>query len=829
MIERELKHQKKFFADIIVPLSLPKTFTYQIPKELIEYAKIGSRSIIPFGRSKILTGIIYKIHKNPPQSYETKEIIDLLDDIPTFNTMQLEFFSWLSDYYMCNLGDIIKAAMPAGLKVSSESVIELNPDIKDIAPLNVNENELTLINKLKLKGSIPYKKLEELFPKNQLNKIIKSLLDQNLILIYEDIKNKYKPKKLKVIGLNQKYIKNRNLLDELFVQLENKPKQLEVLLAYLKHIPILNKEKVNFVSLPKKKLLKENISSSSLETLIKHQVFYEKDTIISRLDNIKNTPNSEIILSDTQKKAIQSIYSQFENKNVVLLHGITGSGKTEIYIKLIQEALHSGGQILYLLPEIALTTQMVKRLRKVFGNKMEVYHSKYSDNERVEVWQKILNKQCSLIIGTRSSIFLPFSHLSLIIVDEEHETSYKQYDPAPRYHARDASIFLAHKHNSKILLGSATPSLESYYNAQNNKYGYVEMNQRFSNVELPEIKIVNINKNNILKNEISKPLLEEIKNTLEEEKQIIIFKNRRGYAPYIQCQECNWSPQCSQCSVNLTYHQFKNKLCCHYCGVKKNIFNECIVCGSHNILNIGFGTEKIEETLKSLIKNARVERMDLDTTRKKHAYEKLIDNFESGKTDILVGTQMITKGFDFSQVKLVGIPDIDRMLKIPDFRSVERCFQMATQVTGRAGRRYQRGKVIIQTSDPSQTILKKIVEGNYREMFNEEILERKNFIYPPYTRLIKIILKHYDLNTLHRASDTLAHNLRNNFGKIVLGPHTPHVSKIKNLFIINIWIKTPTNSNFLQKTKNSILKISKNILFNKDFNKIRLIFDVDPQ
>ncbi|MCP3660514.1 MAG: primosomal protein N' [Bacteroidetes bacterium] len=860
----------ELYVDVILPISIPNLFTYKVPIDLSNRIKVGVRVIIPFHRNKIITGIIDKIHSNKPE-YITKDVYDVIDNNPTLNNIQLTFLKWISDYYMCHLGEVLNAALPAGLKISFETKIEFNKN-KTLENVDLTLNEKNFINLIKEKGIIEYKNIE-----TKDRKVVKYLVEKGILLLSEKIKNQYKPKIIKKISLNKTYFDDEKL-QKLFLDLEKNKKQLNVLIEYFKYISMKPAD-LNDIFIDKR-LLQKNVSSSSLTTLIKKQIFNETEQIVSRFKNIKKE-SSKIELSEKQNIALNKIYQSFDKNKVSLLHGITGSGKTEIYITLIKEAINAGGEVLFLMPEIALTTQMVKRIKKIFGDEMNVFHSRYSDNERVEVWNNIKNKKVNFVIGTRSSIFLPFSNLSLIIIDEEHDYSYKQKEPNPRYNSRDCAIILGQFHNAKILLGSATPSIESYFNVKTKKYSLIELKERFSKIQLPEIKIINTKNKNKSKNEINliskdnKPieklflnsntkdqssnlllkenldikkshdlekklnskeisyeLIEAIDLQLKQKNQVLIFQNLRGYSPYIMCEDCEWIPNCNNCDVTLTYHQQHNILLCHYCNSKIQVYKYCLKCNSHKVKNVGYGTERIEEKLSYFFNKSRIERMDLDTTRGKYKYENIISKIENNETDIIVGTQMISKGFDFNKIGLVGIVDIDRIIKMPDFRAKEKAFQLGIQVSGRAGRRKDRGLVIIQTYDPKQKILEYIKNNDYQNMFLSELNERKLFLYPPYKRLIKIILKHRDLYILRKGTFELFKKLsrinRNDQKKmIVLGPQTPIISRIKNYFILNIWIKLDNDSN-LNYYKDILKNKISAFLTQKDYKQIKVLFDVDP-
>ena len=820
------------FTEVILPVPIPKLFTYRVPYELNEVVKEGLRVIVPFGSRKILTGVITRIHQTPPSQYEAKYILDILDLEPTVNNIQLQFFNWMSSYYMCTEGEVLNVALPSGLKISSESRVQLHPAYDPNFPrYPFTENENLILEILEHHESLGYKEVSEFTGLSNIYTLIKSLVKKESIILYEEIKEKYKPKTEKRIRLKEEIAINEGLIGELFDSLSTKPKQVDVLMYYLQQVPVYKDPELNKQGLPKAIFLKQNLSTSSINTLIKKGILEEFERIVSRFPEIK--PQAEMpSLSESQLTAKNQILSGFDTHKPVLLHGVTGSGKTEIYIDLIREVVESGHQALFMLPEIALTTQIVSRLRKVFGDKMGVYHSRFSDNERVEVWKGVLEGRFTFVVGVRSSLFLPFDNLGLVIVDEEHETSYKQMDPAPRYHARDAALVLARLHHAKVLLGSATPSIETYYNTFLKTFNHVILNERYGEATMPEIEFADIGrerKQKKMKGDFSSKLIGEIENTLKNGEQVIIFQNRRGYAPYLSCDTCGWIPKCENCSVSLTYHLYKNELRCHYCGFRQNMPSTCHSCGSSELETKSYGTEKLEEDLKLMFPDNKVKRMDLDTTRKKYSYQSIIEDFENGEIDILVGTQMVSKGLDFNKVALVGIFDADRMLHFPDFRAHERTFHLITQVSGRAGRRDKRGKVIIQTYSPGDDILKMIRDHNYDGFYEKEIQERRQYKYTPFYRLINITLKHKDLTICRQASEFLNRSLIESFGKErILGPQEAMVAKVRNQYIWEILVKLERSKVNLKKAKEILAKKASDMKEQKEFRNIHLIFDVDP-
>lgn len=820
------------FADIILPVPIPRMFTYKIPKNLQSQIQIGLRVIVQFGKKKVLTGIIGKVHNKPPQAYEAKPILDILDHQPSVNPLQIRFWVWMAEYYFCHIGEVMFAALPSGLRLSSESKIQVNPNFDAETskyPLDVREEKI--LEALEKKDELSYEDCEHILGVKTIHPILKSLVAKEAILIFEKVQEKYTPKVETRVRLHPDIVANKSALETVFESVQGKPKQESILLKFLRDVPVFQRPQLNEKGVDKATLLEEGDSESSLKTLIKNGIFETFKHVVNRIED-ESAEREASELSSTQQTAFDEIKTHFGTKQSVLLHGVTGSGKTEIYIKLIQEVLESGSQVLLLLPEIALTTQIVGRLKQVFGSQMGVYHSKYSDNERVEVWNGVLSGRFSFVVGVRSSIFLPFDSLGLVIVDEEHEPSYKQFDPAPRFHARDAAIMLAYFHQARTLLGSATPSFESYFNATQGKYGYVEIAHRFGDARLPEYHLANIpsdRKKNLLKLDSTRMLREKIQQALENQQQVIIFQNRRGYSPYVQCEDCSWTGQCVQCDVSLTYHQFAEELRCHYCGYKEKIPQACPACGSSQLTTQGMGTERIEESLSMLFPEARMGRMDLDTTRNKYGYQRLLDEFAAGQIDILVGTQMITKGLDFGKVTVVGIWDGDRILNFPDFRAGERAYQQITQVAGRAGRRDIQGQVVIQTRDPEKDIYEKVMKGDYFEFFRQEMIDRKKYYYPPFVKLVKIITRHADAKVAYKAAHALHLQMANiAVKKIVLGPEKGIIARIKNQYQFESLIKLDKQGNTQAVFKESLSNIIEELQAVPEFRSVRWIVDVDP-
>lgn len=817
------------YCEIILPLPLPGTYTYLIPPADRHQIEPGSRVVVSFGKKKIYTGIVLKLHDQSPEEYRPKELLEVLDDKPIVNERQLKFFQWMSRYYMCTIGEVINAALPAALKLASESFVGIN---REIDPDNeaLDNREWELLRALKT-NDLTMKDVSEVLGVKQPQRILKQLSEKGLIDLFEKVKDKYQPKKVKRIRIADTFLE-RDMLEGMINELESKPKQQDVILAYLRDVPVLDNIESNARGILKSSLLSSDISPSSLKTLINHKVLVEWEEVVSRLPSDHSKIQGTVQLSQVQEACRRSIIQSFETHNTTLLHGITGSGKTEIFIALISAQIAADKQVLYLLPEIALTTQIIARLHKIFGDSFGVYHSRYSDNERVEVWQKVLRKEYQFVVGVRSAVFLPFSDLGLIIVDEEHEPSYKQFEPAPRYHARDSAIYLSTIHNAHVLLGTATPSLETYQNALDGKYGIVELTSRYGEAYNPSMEFVNVNrerKQRKLKGNFTSVLVEAIQKSLDKKEQVILFQNRRGYASYITCDKCSTIPKCPNCAVSLTYHQYNNKLVCHYCGYNQSMYTDCLQCGSTELRNVGFGTEELEEELKLLFPQAIIQRMDLDTTRSKYGYQRIIEEFEEGNIDILVGTQMVSKGLDFDRVNLVGIFDTDRMIHFPDFRSHERAYHLITQVSGRAGRKSKRGKVIVQTNDPDQELLQRAKNDNYRAFFQWEIMERERFHYPPFTRIINITFKHREKHVSFQAANFFASDIRKNLGnQRMIGPVEPLIGKIRNMYLHEITLKIEKQGINLPAVKEYLKSVELMMKQMPAFKSVGVVFDVDP-
>ncbi len=816
------------FADIILPVPLPRLFTYEVPQDMIDILCVGARVVVPFGNKKFYSGVVFSIHDTAPTEYETKEIGTLLDEEPVVHLHQLEFWQWIADYYMCTLGEVYKAALPAGLKLESETKIHYNSDWVSDEKLSTKETQvLDFMQEHKVSS------IEELNKQSDFKNIlptVKKLLNKEALFASERLKDGFKAKTQKRIALSPEFQKEQKLQNT-FSDLSGAKRQLEVLMTFLTLIGGAHPN--NFgKSITKEELRNKCDKNGTLiKQLIAKGILVETDEVISRLDQSEGANRALHPLNEAQSIAFAEIKKHFESKSTVLLHGVTSSGKTEMYIHLIQEQIEQGKQVLYLLPEIALTTQITQRLKDVFGAQLGVYHSKYSDAERVEIYNDVLqHKQFKVIVGVRSSIFLPFENLGLIIVDEEHENTYKQYDPAPRYHARDAALVLASMHKAKVLLGTATPSIESYFNAQHGKYGLVELFTRFEGIQMPEIITANVREERRKKrmhNHFSPQLVDNVKTALENGEQAILFQNRRGFSPYIECAQCAWVPKCDYCDVSMTYHKHNNQLICHYCGHSYFLPRTCKACESPSLETKGFGTEKIEEDIKLMLPEAKVVRMDLDTARTRKAHEKIINSFQDGDIDILIGTQMISKGLDFDKVSIVGILNADSMLNYPDFRAFERSYQLMSQVSGRAGRKNKRGLVVLQTANPDNPVIRDVINNNYKNHYQNELAEREEYKYPPFYRLISFTIRHKNQNICSQAADYFTNYLQSVFNDRIIGPQEPTISKIQNWFIQKSLLKLERTAS-LKRAKDLILQARVATLSHPVFKAASIQIDVDP-
>lgn len=818
----------KEYVDVILPLPLPRAFTYALSDEDRGRVHAGCRVIVPFGKKKYYTAIVSKTHHTAPVGYEVKEVGAVLDEAPIVLPTQLKFWAWVADYYLCALGDVYKAAIPSGLKLESETLVACNPDF--VADERLSDREQKVLDVLSAKKELSVTKLEKECGLKNVLLTIKSLLDKEAVFVKEELKDTYKPKMETRVALEEKYLAGDELR-KLFDTLMRAPKQLALLMKYIElsgFVEGVAKKEITRQEL----LLRASATSAALAGLVEKGIFRIYSHEVGRLSHQSVSTTELNPLNEFQERARTEIVACLAKKDVCLLHGVTSSGKTEIYIHLIEETIRQGKQVLYMLPEIALTTQITERLRRVFGNRLGVYHSRFSDAERVEIWKRQLSAgSYDVILGARSSVFLPFKNLGLVIVDEEHENSYKQQEPAPRYHARSAAIVLASMYGAKTLLGTATPAVETYYNAMQGKYGLVELNERYQEIQLPAVIPVDIkelHRKKRMKGQFSPLLLEYIAESLGRKEQVILFQNRRGFAPMVECRTCGWVPKCVNCDVSLTYHRGINQLTCHYCGYTCQPPRACPACEGTELINRGFGTEKVEDDIKLIFPDAQVARMDMDTTRTRTSYEKIISDFEQGKTDILIGTQMISKGLDFDHVNVVGILNADTMLNYPDFRSYERAFQLMAQVAGRAGRKNRRGRVVLQSRNVDNPVIRQVMANDYREMLDRELAERKLFRYPPFYRIIYVYLKHRHEAPLEEMAKVVADHLRAVFGNRVLGPDKPAVSRVQALYIRKIVVKIEAEASMAQ-ARQLLSRLKNEILQEERFRSLIIYYDVDPQ
>ena len=806
------------YIDVIVPLSVEGTFQYSVDKDI--NVLVGQRVIVQFGSKKLYTAIVANISSKKNNNYRIKNIQSLIDEPPIINQFQIDLWKWISKYYMCYLGEVMNTALPSSLKLASESKFMLNPDFESIS-FKPNTEEEAIIKIIDSSNSLSIRDLNKKIDINVSFSVINNLIKKNVLLVYEHLNEKYKDRLISTVKLHATHLDG-------MPKLTNKQEQLLNLL-----VEITNNNQGDFTL---SELIKRtSFSRSIFKSLEKKSIISIKNKKHSRLKIFEEETYPIHELSQSQELSFNKINESFINKDVCLLHGVTSSGKTEIYIKLIEQELQKGKQVLYLLPEIALTVQIIKRLKKHFGKLVGISHSNLNSSERVEVWKSVANSDSSdnkfsIILGARSSLFLPFHNLGLIIIDEEHDSSYKQQQPSPRYHARDSAIYLASVHSAKVLLGSATPSMESYYNAKSDKYGFVELLTRYSDIKLPKINAIDIRKG-YLKKEMqgffSDKLINEISFHLKNKKQIILFQNRRGYSKVLSCNSCGTAISCKYCSVSLTFHKLNNNLRCHYCGYIEALPDFCNICHNNDFHNKGFGTEQITEALRDIFPEYIIQRMDYDTTRKKNAYQDIILEFQQLNIDILVGTQMIAKGFDFDNVSLVGIIDADNMLNFPDFRAHERAFQLMSQVSGRAGRKGKQGAVLLQTYNPDQDIINQVKSHSFSNFYNLQLNERNIFNYPPFSRLIIIRFKHTDHLILDSISEKFTSMMKESFNNRVLGPEYPIISKIRNYFIKNVLLKVEFGKSFV-KAKEIISYILNHMKENKLIDRCIVQIDVDP-
>ncbi len=811
------------FVEVIIPLALPKNYTWAVPEHMQAAVQPGIRVEVVLGKNKRYAGIIKKILAVKPEAFQPKDILNILDTEPLLYPQQLQLWEWIAQYYMCSEGEVMQAAIPSNLKLSSESILIWNEE-RSYDFSDLSDTEYVIAEALEMKKELRLSEVQQLIDSSNTYPVIKRLIEKGVCHVWEELKDKYKEKTETYITLSPLYHDESKLAD-LLNNWSKAPKQMELLLAYL-HLVKTEGE----VTQPQL-LKKSNASAAQLKGLCDKGILISEKRAVDRIRTLPKNIQIDFTLSEVQEKALQEIRSGFSEKPVCLLHGVTASGKTEIYTKLIEEVIKEGKQVLYMLPEIALTSQIIRRLQKHFGGYIAIYHSKFNPNERVEIWNKVKSGETKVVLGARSSLFLPFKELGLVIADEEHDASYKQQEPAPRYHARDAAIYYASLFKANVLLGSATPSIESYYNSDQQKYNLVKLEERFGQVELPQISIIDIKKvPNKEKGKIAltPALISAIDTSLQQKKQVILFQNRRGYSPYLICNTCGWIPQCQHCDVTLTYHKAKNKLSCHYCGTSYPVINTCAACGSHDFTQKNFGTEKIEELVSEAFPDAKIARMDYDSIKGKNDHDALIKLFEQQRVDILVGTQMVVKGLDFEHVNLVGIVDADGILNFTDFRVNERAFQLMEQVSGRAGRKDGKGTVLIQVSNVHHPVLQFVKEHNYNHLYVFELGNRKQFDYPPFTRLIQVTFKHKEKHIAEEAANIMLLGLKANFGTESNGPAQPVVERVRNQYLWEILIKLPKDAKRINQCKREIQQQTIIIQSNKRYRSVTILPDVDP-
>jgi primosomal protein N' (replication factor Y) len=810
------------YAEVIIPSALPKNYTWSVPAHLQESVRPGCRAEVNLGKAKKYAGIVKKLHHDKPELFETKDILNVLDTEPVVLEEQLKLWEWLASYYMCSEGEVMAAALPAHFRLSSETILVFNEEYGDNFSA-LDHDEYIVAEALLIKKELDLSEVQQLLDSPNAWPVINRLINKKVCHVWEALKQTYSPKKETYIVLNPEY-SNEDKLSDLLNKWTRAPKQMELLLSYL-HL-IKTEGEVTKTAL----LKKSGASEAQLKGLVEKNILKTEKRVVDRIKYLPKSVTIDFELTEVQQKAFETIKEKLANKDVCLLHGVTSSGKTNIYIKLIEEYIRQGQQVLYMLPEIALTSQVIRRLQKHFGGYIGIYHSKFSQNERVEIWNKVKSGELRVVLGARSSVFLPFQNPGLVICDEEHDTSYKQQEPAPRYNGRDAAIYFASLFGAKTLLGSGTPSVESYYNASTNKYALVELLQRYGDLKLPPVefidtrKIIQKDKSKII---LSPPLVEAVNEVISKNKQVILFQNRRGYAPYSVCSVCGWIPQCKYCDVSLTFHKLTNKLVCHYCGTNYPPVHSCAACGSDKFVQRNFGTEKIEEQLQETFPDARVARMDIDTVKGKNAHDVLIQQFEQKRIDILVGTQMVVKGLDFDNVDLVGILDADGILHFADFRVNERAFQLIEQVSGRAGRKEETGKVLVQTSQPQHPVLQLVQQHDYKTFFKLELESRKQFAYPPFSRIIHLTFKHKLKEVVERAAYHYTNALKNKYGNYLVGPAEPVIGRLRNQYLMELLIKLPRDGKTINLCKKDLQEQAAIMHQDKSYRSVTVVADVD--
>lgn len=823
------------YADVAVPRSVPMLFTYRVPESMLGYVVPGVRVVVQLGKKQLITGVVRKVHQQRPQSaYVIKDVLDVLDEMPLLNQHQLALHDWMADYYMCPVGDVVNAALPAGFKISSESRVQLYPGFDEQELILETPEQELIIQYLHKQESASISDLQPLVGNGRvLTRTLKELQAHKAVIVFEQAGERYVPKKERRLRIHERLLADDSALDEAAALLDKAPAQHTLLMTYLKVVPVWENPEANLRGLSLAWLLQESgVSDAAAKGLVQKGIMEPLEVVIPRYQLPPVKELYQPTLSTEQLAAFEGVMTAFQEQKVALLHGVTGSGKTEIYIKLVQEALHSGQQALILLPEIALTAQMVGRLHSAFGQALGVYHSRFSDNERVELWQQLHEGRIQVVLGVRSAVFLPFSNLGLVVVDEEHDTSYKQHNPAPRYHGRDVAIVLAKLHGAQVILGSATPALDSYYKAKTGKWKLVELQNRFGFAPLPKIQMVDLRLEKSAKTMVgpfTSEVLQKTEQEVKEGRQAIYFQNRRGYAPQVVCQQCAAVPECPNCDVSLTYHQRSQDLRCHYCGHKEPVHKSCHQCGSTHLITEGYGTEQIEDQLTLVAPHLRIKRMDQDTTRGKNAFQKLVEELEQGQVDVLVGTQMVAKGFDFKGIGLVAIFDIDRFMHQPHYRAKEVAFQLMTQVAGRAGRHSQGGTVLIQTINPGQPLLGLVAQNDYGTLYRNEMLEREKYFYPPFCRLIEITLRHADGYRAQEVAYALVRSLTSLLpAEWVLGPSEPQIARIRNLYHRQILIKLPVSGINLGYLKSEIRQMVHDHAADAPNKGVEIALNVDP-
>ncbi|MCB0675082.1 MAG: primosomal protein N' [Saprospiraceae bacterium] len=811
------------FVDVLLPVAIPRPYTYAVPEELLPQTAFGVQVEVQFGKNKLYAGLVVRVHQEAPTEYRPKPILSIIRPEAIIQPPQWEFWQWMANYYACMPGEVMHAALPANLKLASETKVFLSP-LYDHSFEGLSDKEFLVAEALSIQKELSIGEIQGILQQKTVHPIINQLLEKRVVYLQEELSEKYKPRTVACVGLQEPYDSQPELLEEAFELLSRSNRQMEALMAFIqlsrKGEPVLRQMIYD----------KAQVDSSVLKAIEKKGIFRFYDREVSRLPAGEEPVDALSPLSEQQLTALEQIRRHWESTRVVLLHGVTGSGKTRVYMELIQETIDRGGQVLYLLPEIALTTQIIARLQKTFGDQVAVYHSRLNNNERVELWRNVA-QGAPVVLGARSALFLPFSKLELVVVDEEHDPSFKQQDPAPRYNGRDAGIYLATLFDARVILGTATPAIETFYNTKKGKYGLVTMPDRFGGIQLPEIAISDLRKAQLrgsLHSHFTADLLEALEKALANGEQAILFQNRRGYAPTLRCTACGWNQQCQHCDVSLTYHKYQHNLQCHYCGYRMNLPKNCPACGHDDLRLQGFGTEKIEDELQLYLPDARIARMDLDTVRSKNAHAKIINDFEERRLDILVGTQMVTKGLDFDNVAVVGVVSADQLLQFPDFRAGERSFQLLTQVAGRSGRQNKRGNVIIQAANIQHPVLGETIANDYKAFYAREIMERQAFKYPPFVRLIKITLKHKKLDTLHKGGAVFAKHLKHKLGTRVIGPAVPYVSRVRGYYLLDLLLKLERQPALMQASKDLIAEATYVLHRTEGCSTVRVNVDVDP-